>query len=448
MFFIPVLTVILIFILYFKKSNLKINIVSFLLAIYCAMAIKSVLVYFLRMYPPVFNYSLQSMSYLSICFIIVFSGFTNFSDNKLIKINIDNILFYKLLEIALGIGGIGAIIFFIPHAIKSLKGDVLLNRLRVLEFQNSVLAQYGIINSLFSLFSNLFILTLFFSFIDLIDGKKIRAYILFISSFSYVIYILAYVGRDGVVYWILSFVFVYLFIKDFLAKPLRKKIIRRFLLLTAILLIPFFIISDARFSESEYGTIKEIVNYSGQQIKNFNDIYQLNPPITFGRRAFPLFANWLSALGLINNQEKGFFDSEVFLYEIGMLPSVFKTYIGSFLMDFGKCGTLIILICLAYITRNIIHRVNVTNAIKFSNLVIFILLYQLVLWGVFYNRLYAANLYIICMLLLSVMFKIKGPNRDIMRWEITRSASEDKVFLKTRKNNHKWVCEIYLGKRI
>lgn len=379
------------------------------------MAIMSVVIYFLRMYSPVFNYSLQSMSYLSICFIIVFSGFTNFNDSKLIKIKIDNILFYKLLEIVFAIGGIGAIIFFMPHAIRSLKGDVFINRLRVLEFQKTVLAEYGIINSIFSLFSNLFILMLLFSFIDLIDGKKKRAYILFISSFSYVIYILAYVGRDGIVYWILSFVFVYLFIKDFLVKPLRKKIIRSFSLLIPILLIPFFVISTARFSESEYGTIGEIVNYSGQQIKNFNDIYQLNPPITYGRRTFPLFADWLNALGLINDQEKGFFDNEVLFYDAGLLPSVFKTYIGSFLMDFGKGGTLIILICLAYITRNIIHRINVSNAINFSNLVIFILLYQLVLWGVFYNRLYSANLYIVCMLLLSVMFKINGPNRDIIK---------------------------------
>ena len=61
---------------------------------------------------------------------------------------------------------------------------------------------------------------------------------------------------------------------------------------------------------------------------------------------------------------------------------------------------------MSLITRKTLKKVSATGIFDFSNLVLFILLYQIVYWGVFYFRQYSANYYMIFMILLFIMFKV------------------------------------------
>ena len=56
---------------------------------------------------------------------------------------------------------------------------------------------------------------LFFIFLIIGNNKKIT-FLLFISSFSYTIQVLTFVGRDGFVFWVFAFVFNYLLFNKFL----------------------------------------------------------------------------------------------------------------------------------------------------------------------------------------------------------------------------------------
>jgi len=209
------------------------------------MGIMSIALFYSGLFQSVFKYSLEAMLYMSICLIIIFYGFISFNEEKIKSVEIDNLNVYMVIETTLIIGGFSAILFFIPFAIKGLSGDVELNRINNGIFQQKVLASYGIVNSLLSLFANLFILAIVFSFINFSRGPKfkIRAYLLLLSSFSYVIYILAYVGRDGIAYWLLSFIFVFFLMKNFLNSSLVKKIRLFFILfLVAASFFFFFII--------------------------------------------------------------------------------------------------------------------------------------------------------------------------------------------------------------
>lgn len=405
---IPLLTLLIIFVSYQKRNNWKFGSISYLLTLYILMGITSLILTYTKILPSSFKFSFEAMIYLSICFSIIFYGFFNFREVNIHKIKITNLKLFKLLEIALIIGGFIAIFFFLPHAIKGISGDVAFNRKNNLEIQ-TVLGGYKLINTIISIFANLFIVSITLSFINFARGSKfkLRAYLLLFSSISYVIYILAYVGRDGSVYWGMSFMFIFLLFKDFLKINVTKKLIKLILFIFILLAIPFSIISIARFSNSDFGVIWELVNYMGQMIKNFNDSYLVNAPLTNGSNSFPLFYEWFYNMGLLSqNMEVKIETQQFYFLHNDVFPWVFTTFIGSFLIDFGNVGTLILLIILSGISKNIINKINKTNTLNFSNLIIFILLYQNVLWGIFYFRLYSLNLYILIMIFISIIFKV------------------------------------------
>jgi oligosaccharide repeat unit polymerase len=282
----------------------------------------------------------------------------------------------------------------------------LANRINNLDFQKTVLAGYGIVNSIFSLFANLFILAIIFSFINFARGVKYKrkAFLLLISSLSYVIYVLAYVGRDGVVYWLMSFLFILFLMKGFLDDSTKRKITRVFYIIALIIIIPFIYISIARFSYGDTSIGWAIANYLGQQVGNFNDLYELQPPLSYGKSIFPLFTEWLDQLGITNADTFTKSQQDFYFYRNGVTTWIFKTYIGSFLSNFGRIGTIIILFSLTIISRGILNKVNRTKSFTISRLIIFILLFQNVLWGVFYFRLALNNIYILVMVFLSLFF--------------------------------------------
>jgi oligosaccharide repeat unit polymerase len=366
-------------------------------------------------FKSVFPYSFEPMAYLSLCFLITFWGFIGFKDQKFSSIKIENIYFYQVLEIFLLIGGLLAILFFLPFAYGGLTGDIALNRIALQYLAESKLGSFGIVNSIFTLLANLFILNQLCSFINLIprNGKRnvFKASLMFISSFSYVVYILAYVGRDGIVFWLMSYIFCYLLFRDFLARDVLRKLKIFFVLTLTLLLIPFFIITMARFSILEGGVGWWILNYGGQQLRNFNDHYLILEPLAYGRSGFPVFVDLFE---LVSFSEIQAFDKDVMFSHFlnnGVIPWVFTTFIGSIMLDFGKIWTFFFLCLFSLSARSILKTVSTKGVLKFSNMLILTLLYQVVYWGVFYFKQYATNYYMIFIILLSASFKVSNMKR-------------------------------------
>ena len=323
MIVLPIITLIVIFIHYWLLNNRHFGVVNMLILIYILMCLAAlVLDLFPKQFPMLYgeaNISFEPMAYLSVCFIIIFWGFAGFRDQKLKSIKIERIFLYRALESFLLIGGFLSILFFLPFAFTALTGDIASKREMVVYGSTVVVhgytfADFGIINSICSLMSNLFIIAQVCSFINLIpiNGKRnvCKAYLMLISSLSFVVYIFAYAGRDGVVYWLMSYVFCFLLFRNFLFKSDLKRIKRVFALVFAAIMIPFLMISKSRFSEMEGGTVLWFINYAGMQLRNFNNHYQIEFPLLYGRHTFPIIYDFLKLVGFDISSK---FDIDIFL---------------------------------------------------------------------------------------------------------------------------------------
>jgi len=188
--------------------------------------------------------------------------------------------------------------------------------------------------------------------------NSIRGSLLLISSFSYVVYITAYVGRDALIYWEMSFLFSYLLLRRFIYRKNQVLVITLFIVISILASIPFIMISTARFGSGietklrndieiidESGNrskhsfiIESLVDYAGQQISNFNDKFIINPPKRFGGENFPVIAKFIERIGI---PIKPIYNNELlynYYFQFGAVPWVFYTFIGSFLSDFGRLG--------------------------------------------------------------------------------------------------------------
>ena len=410
----PIITLIAIFIYYWILNARHFGAVGMLILTYIIMCSASLLI---EQFPGLHGGGailFEPMAYLSVCFFIIFWGFTEFRDENLKFIIIERIILYRVLENFLLIGGFIAIVFFLPFAVIALRGDISLFRDDMVVY-GTRLADFGIINSICSLLANLFVIAQVCSFVNMIpvNGKRniYKAYLLLISSLSFVVYVLAYAGRDGIVYWLMSYVFCFLLFRNFLAVHELKSIKRFFVLVFLILMIPFVMISVSRFSNIPGGTVLLIIKYAGQQLRNFSDHYQIEVPLQYGKHSFPIIYDFLKVVDfdISSKFDKDIFHSYFLVKDIE--PWVFTTFVGNFMYDFGKYWTLLFLCTMSLATRKLLKNVTRTGVLEFSNLLIFILLYQVVYWGVFYFRLYVANYYILFIVILCIGFKIVRSSR-------------------------------------
>ncbi len=381
--------------------------VGLLITIYVIMAFCGIFLHYNDKSEYVYPLNVFSIAYLTVSIIIVILPFTGLRGIRLSTIDLENSRFIKNLETLFILFSFGAIGFFFPFAFEGIiSGEIALRRENMIEISEK-LKNYGIINTFFSQISSAFVVPVIFAFINLIRYNRLtkRFYLLIASSTSYVVYILAYLGRDGVVYWILTTFAIYLFFRPYIKKKLTNKIKNQGIVFIALITIPFFFITIQRFGKSQMGNgvLWSILDYVGQQIRNFNDQWHADVPLTYGATAFPQFAEWLGFLGFNINLNS---DQKLYFLDWGLDSNVFSTFIGSWLKNFGKIGTLLIVIFL-----NILSSVVVKNAIKSSSLsiskfLVLILIYQNALWGVFYFRFSSVNFYIIVMLLLNFIIRL------------------------------------------
>lgn len=425
----PIVTILSIYVFYWKCNRRKFGIVSLLIMVYILMCVCSLILEFTGLFPPLYPYSFFAMIHFSLCFIVAFAGFAGFREYRFHEIRIDNKWLFPIFENFLMIGGLFACVYFIPFAWIALSGDIRAMRSSQ-QIQHEMLARWGIINSIFSILANCFILMLICAFLNLTPrkGKRhlLKAYLLYLASFSYVLYNLAYVGRDGTVFWVVSFVACFYFLKGFIILKDVKTVKRITAIFLPVVLAPLILISYARFAMHEEGVLLQMVNYGGQQIRVYNDHYQVNAPLQHGRAGFRVWVELLEVAGIDFGRDIE--KKELFRYysTIGLRANMFKTFIGGFVDDFGKLGALVALSIMAIITRISLQRMIQTGVFYFSNILFYLLSYQMVLWGVFYNRLSFLNYYMIFVLFLAFIFRL-GRNPDYLIYQKQESNIKREV---------------------
>ncbi len=435
-FFLPLVTCVILFLKYQQSNEWLFGPISLLYFTYIGMSVAAAIGLIFRFELPVLTLSNSAMWYFTILLVLLLAGFFFLKDRDFNMLIIENERIYSIIKYFLLISSILSIIYFLPFAINSLHGDISANRDTQINLEQ--MSKYGIINTFFSLVGNCFIFCQIAGLIELSSSTRKRTvlgYSLILASLSYYIYILAYVGRDGFVYWTMSAIFSFLLMRHFLPRNKRIRVILLFLVLEIVIVIPFIKITNSRFGSgihSELQLSKEIerkqlfndeqpaviqspasknrrivfileniVDYAGQQIANFNDLYVVAPPPRRGGGNFPKILQLLETIGIDFHPiyERSEID-EYFIIK-GTVPWEFSTIIGSLVSDFGRIGTILVIIIMGSMSMVIQRKVKRKRGFFLSELVLFVLLYQSVYWGVFYFRLSSANLYILIALIIS-----------------------------------------------
>ena len=306
-----------------------------------------------------------------------------------------------------------SLLFYAPFAAIALAGDVGENRLFNAVLQEAF-GSFGLINSFAALFANTFVLAQTFFFIRLSSSdfgqSRMVSFLLLVSSLSYIIYTLAFVGRDGVILWSMTFVFQYLFFQKFMTKAKRKKIKRLGFLLITLAAVPFMVISVSRFGSTDKGTMWYLLNYFYQQTVNFNDQFQVEVPLQYGNFNFSVFHAFFEWLGLTPSHEIRIKDLFKYFNDKGVMPNAFSFWFGNILLDFGRLGSLLFFAAFAAVTRRSLSSLRRTGVFRFSDYVLFVLTYQIMYYGIFYFRYYSVNYYLLFCLLLIVLLKLSSRN--------------------------------------
>lgn len=368
---------------------------------YFALGVAASIIAITGVLQPTFPPNYGSALYLSVCVLLGLAGFVGFraSDLQGAGTGIRGRGFVETLLIA---SQLYAMAFFLPFAVMSLMGDAKDNRLE-LEHKMALLGSFGWWNTLAGAGAQLFTASLVMACLRLARPHANRRDLLIsaalgLGSLSFVVYSFAYVGRDGVVYWAMTAAVVAALFRQHLPARRRQVLISAGTVALSVMLLPFAVVTVARFTDWEHGAAWSLLEYFGQQINTFSDYSSIDRPMTMGVMNFPMFATALCPLvGLECESWTGVKD---FIFELYLAqdkePWLFGTYVSDFVGDFGYLGAFVFLSAFALLCHAVSrHRARRAQAVSLSRLLLVLLLFLVPYWGVFYFRFSIANSFIV-----------------------------------------------------
>ena len=368
--------------------------------LYLGLGCSAVVIAFSNIAPSPFQPNYSASLFLSLCIVIGITGFFGFRSSDLHDV-IANIRGQKLIEAVLITLQSLAILFFLPFALSSLEGDANLNRLDVAN-KAQLLGSYGLINTVAGMASHLFPVSLVFAFIRLAQPKERGGYLwltalLTFVSLSYVLYVLAYVGRDGVVLWIMTAIIIFVLFRSHLTAKRRLQVVIFGSTVSGLIFFPLVIITIARFADSDLGLGWSVFDYFGSQIQTFSDFSSINRPVTYGVMNFPIFMD--AVCPAIMSHCESWVDIKIFVFDQylvqGKAPWLFGTYVSDFVADFGYLGALLALSVFSLICHFTCAGRDSAGRMSIARLLLIIFFFLVPYWGVFYFRFGIANASII-----------------------------------------------------
>ena len=251
------------------------------------------------------------------------------------------------------------------------------------------ITQYGTLLYVISLF-------LFNYLFKFSPQKKLVILLLLFSSTTIIFSNIIIAGRDGIIKWGFLLIGNYLLFFQKLSDPEKKQ----YILMILLFLLPavgiFIFTTKGRFGEEQSTVLNSIFSYYGQGFLNFSKIFDTFFNGTYyGRMTFPVFFS--DSVGIANLNNK--------FTDIKFDLNIFPTIIGSFFLDFGYWGTLIVTLIIFFFFKFIAF-------IKVKNLFYIILtlyLYQAVICGVFYFMDYTPTVQKVIGLMVVYIFLRKFP---------------------------------------
>jgi oligosaccharide repeat unit polymerase len=210
-------------------------------------------------------------------------------------------------------------------------------------------------------------------------------------------------GRTQIIYWLLVFISCFLYFKKDMAKQLRKRLLFFSLVILSVITAYITIVTTSRFSgafsgETDYEEAFSLLDYSGQIFLNFNNFFANfeHKGYTIAR-IFPFIYDWTHSVN---------FDHAVYKRTIQMDIGVFSTFLGDWYIDIGIIGIIIYTIVYSaagfFIQRDYIYKSR-----KLQQILLYFLVFQIPLNGLFYYSLYnkTAMISVIGTIIISLVFR-------------------------------------------
>lgn len=257
----------------------------------------------------------------------------------------------------------------------------------------------SLLNTLSGVIATFYPLTMFLFFVNLIRrGSKIVSVLLFIGTFSYPMFVFSYFGRDGFLFWFLSFVSLLYLFNDLINEKVIMRIRKVIIVFGSILFYLFIFITFIRFGDIG-DSINSILLYLGQQPHVFAELYGFDLTPSSGKVSFSLIT-------------KPFMDDDIpllFANELGSsfyLSWQFGTLVKEFYIDFGVIGGVIFLFFIGFVA--VCFFFNGKRKDNMIKLFIFFAYSQVVIQGVFYFRQSndVGNFYLLFLLFLLFIYRL------------------------------------------
>lgn len=243
-----------------------------------------------------------------------------------------------------------------------------------------------------------FNILLFFYSLAFRHDNKWFLILLMITSTSRIFHALTYMGRDGILFWIFSFVSTFFIFKPYLKQEHLKFVRRLFLIVGGFAIVLIAMISLSRFESSDEGVIGSLISYFGQPLNNFGQLFDKFHEYTGTKSIFPLLYGERGSSG-----SEAISNAESFLAKYGFASNIFFSFVGNMYKAWGPIFTIIFsLFYCVFLSRKV-----QSKRISMSTVVILMFATQLVLHNYFYWAYYikVGNLYVLTLPLFVMYFK-------------------------------------------
>lgn len=218
------------------------------------------------------------------------------------------------------------------------------------------------------------ILLFFYSLAFRKDPKWFLVLLIFTSS-SRIFHALTYMGRDGILFWILSFAFSYFLFKPYIDGKNRKVVRQAALIIGGFAVVIIGAITISRFGESDSGSLMSVVSYFGEPINNFGQLFDKFHEYRGTRSIFPLLYGSRGGSG-ISSMEM----ADNFYLKYGFYNNIFFSFVGNLHKAYGPFLTLFLSVLYGLLMSNRVNR-RVTSL---STLIVLMFASIIVLQNYFY----------------------------------------------------------------
>ena len=361
--------------LYYWCKKYKSQVLNFVLLFYVFASVCGILTHYFV--DPNAYWTLVSIPYQCICLFLFISPIIVYGKNekkRSFKL-MDDKRFKTLSYILIGLQSF-TIIYFAAFDFSLLaRGDLSQIRSEMLSGDLDIGASLSRTIAGVSSYYYCFNILFFFYSLAFRKDSKLFLGLLIGTSVSRIFHSLTYMGRDGILFWILSCLFNYFLFRPYLNKDSKKTIRVSFILLGSFAILLIGAISISRFGESDSGTFLSLVSYFGQPLNNFGQLFDKVHEYIGTKSMFPLLYGEKGVSG-----SEAMANADVFYLKYGFYSNIFFSFVGNMCRAWGPLVTFIIAIFFSvYYSARIDRKVT-----SIPTIIVLMFVSQIVLHNYFY----------------------------------------------------------------